>query len=69
MLARRGGGYIEVIGMAGDQYYGEADDDGLKRGFISPNYQMILLGTTLEHLIQLRICPGFQLRWAEQRQL
>ena len=36
--------------MLGDKYDGGADNDGKKRGVISTNCQIILPGTTLEHL-------------------
>ena len=44
--------------MAGEKYDGGEDNDGLKRGVISPNDQMILPVTSLKYLIQLRIRLG-----------
>ena len=49
-MARKGREIIKVVGMECEQYDGGADNDGKKRGVINPNYQMILPGTTLEHL-------------------
>ena len=50
LMARKGREIIKVVGMECEQYDGGADNDGKKRGVINPNCQMILPGTTLEHL-------------------
>ena len=49
LMTHRGRENIEVVGMASDKYDGGAAVDGKKKGVISPNCQVILPGTTLEH--------------------
>ena len=58
LVMRIGSKYIEVLGMEGGKYGGGADNYGSKMGVISTNCQMILPGTTLEHLTQMKILPG-----------
>ena len=41
---------IKLVGISGGQYDGGVDNDGFKKWFISPSCQMILPGTTLEHI-------------------
>ena len=50
LVARRARENINVVEMVGEKYYEGADYDGLKKEVFSPNCQMILPGTTLEHL-------------------
>ena len=55
IMERGGRKNIEVVRMSVEKYDGGVENDGLKKGVIIPYCQTILLGTTLEHLSQLRI--------------
>ena len=47
LMAHRGREQIDVVGMAGEKYDGGVDNDGFKKGVISPNCHMILPVTKL----------------------